>query len=359
MKIYLSSYALVLLSLFLTSHALKVKLKEQRSPETRQPLSLAVHAALVTRAEDVMSNTVLKPKLDKRAIIKRAWFWTDEDEKRLIRLREEEGKSWEELVEYFPGRTWQALHNKYGMLKSASKPKKTSKQGEQKGRKRWTREEDEILSKLKERNESWENIAKRFPERSQAAVSSRWTYLRRDNRQAPATTRKTYTDEENELLIGVAEMDIKWSERAKYFPGRSIKSLQNQLDRLKQGDQQVSNHWTSDEEDHVVEELKRGKTVEEVAESLGRSMKTVKTKVYQLRRLGRIQTAGQLLDKLPPTTIADFELIRKKRKEGMLWKDIMGHYFPGRPEWGPKDTHRYYTYVKKMEEKEASEGNED
>ena len=348
----------MLLLLFLTLHALKLKL-EERSPEIRQPLSLATHAALVSRAEDVKSNTLLTPKLDKRAKIKRGLIWTDEDEKRLVRLREE-GKSWEELVEYFPGRTWQALNSRYGKLKRASKPKKTLKQGEQKDRKRWTREEDKILLKLKERNESWENIAKRFPKRSQAAISSRWTYLRRDNKQAPAVTRKEYTDEENELLLAVAEMDIRWSERAKYIPGRSVQSLQNQYLRLKQGDPQDSNHWTSDEEDRVVEELERGKTVEEVGESLGRSTKAVNTKVYQLRRSGRIQTAVQLLDKLPPTTTADFELIRKKREEGMRWKDIMRHYFPGRPEWGPKDTHRYYAYLKKMEEEEeASEGNED
>ena len=154
-------------------------------------------------------------------------------------------------------------------------------------------------------------------------------------------------------------MDIRWSDRAKYFPDRSIKSLQHQYSRLKQRDAQDSTHWTSGEEDRVVEELKRGKTVEEIGESLGRSTETVKTKAYQLRRLGRIQTAGHLFDGLPPTTIADFELIRKKREEGMRWKDIMRHYFPGRPEWGPKSTYRYYTYLKKTEEKEASEENKD
>ena len=138
----------MLLSLFLTLHAFKIKL-EERSPEIQQPLSLATHAALVSRAEDVKSNTLLTPKLDKRAKIKRAFFWTDKDEKRLVRLREK-GKSWEELVEHFPGRTWQALSDKYWNLKSASKPKKTLKQVEQKSWEHWTREEDKLLLKLKE-----------------------------------------------------------------------------------------------------------------------------------------------------------------------------------------------------------------
>ena len=339
----------MLLSLFLTSYALGLK-SEERSPEIRKPLLLNSRAALVSSAEDVKSKTASTPKLDKGAKIKRGLLWTAEEEERLVRLREED-RSWEELAEYFPGRTWQALASKYYKLKGLSEPKAEVKH--------WTTEEDETLLELKEKNEPWGDIVKRFPERSPAAIRSHYTYLRRDQSLAPASTWKPYTDEEKELLLKVAGTDTTWSERAKQFPGRSGRSLKSQYAKLKQEDPQDFHYWTSDEEDRLVEELERGKTLEEVGVLLGRSTDMVKKKVYQLTRLGRIQPE-QLSTNLPPNTIADFELIREKREEGVRMEDIMRQYFPGRPDWESKDRYRYYRYLKKLKkEKEANDGNKD
>ena len=340
MKVYLNSFLLILSLLFLTIRALELKLEKKRSPEIQKPLALTQHAAFrVSHTEDVRSNMLSTPKLEKRGA-----KWTAEEENRLIKLREED-KTWEELVDDFPGRTWRSLVARYHKLRPSPQQRESVKH--------WTREEDELLLELKEKDISWKEIAESFPGRSPSAVRSHYNFLRSERIQAPSSTWKYYTAEENELLLKVAELDISWDAKAEYFPDRSAISLKSHHRKLMEEDPESLYHWNSEKEKRLIEALENGKTVQEIGELLGNSTELVRRKIFRLQRLGRIQPE-QVTTNLPPNTIPEFELIREKREGGMRMKDVMREYFPGRPEMGTRDKYRYYNYVKRLKKKKEA-----
>ena len=175
-------------------------------------------------------------------LIKRARYWTGEEEELLLQLRDDQDMSWAELSERFEGRSWGSLMSKYYKLKQdPSAPTK-------KGADLWTPEEKQRILRLREAGtpESWEEVAKVFPGRTATAVEAYYYSIARKGRPAPASTLAFYTAEEDELLLELRNTDMSWKEISKHFKNRSLNSLGLRYRRLTENRMRM-NHWTDED----------------------------------------------------------------------------------------------------------------
>ena len=255
-------------------------------------------------------------------LVRRATKWTGEEETRLIRLREEDNLSWVEIYDHFPDRSsWQAVARKYYSLARGTREGKPSR--------KWTEQEDKLLRERLEEGKSWEEIAEELPGRSPTAVMMHHRYLLNRARNAPKTVRKRFTPEEDELLLELGPRgDLTWAEKAKSFPEKSTAAVKTRYQRLKEAPQQPLTRWTPAEEERLVEAVEARLTLAEAAELTRRSNTSIRMKIVSLLDSGRISQG--LATKYKTFTEAELELMREKRGEGMSWKDIRSQFFRDR-----------------------------
>ena len=281
MKFCLGRLILLTSVFFLSLHAQELEKVDglaSTSPHVRFSGSLASRDCLDLRAwygtkDDDKTSTIPTRRIFKRA----GERWSREDEERLLELRAED-KSWEELTEYFEGRTWSALRVKHGFLKN---PRPASRKGKRK--KRWTAEEDARLRQLREEEgvayRSWEEIARGLPGRTASAAFNRYKLITGQLRGPTAT----------------------------------------------------SQSFTPEEDDRIIKAVEAGKTVDEMYREQGegkvRSQGAIRIRIYRLDEAGRLDASSLFRRQY---TEADFELMRKKREEGLTWRQIGDEFFPER-----------------------------
>ena len=164
------------------------------------------------------ATVVASPAEEHPRNLKKRAPWTAEEETLLLELRDQRGLPWDEIREFFPERSWVALRAKYQDLTEEADGKK-----ENLGY--WTEEEKTLLVELVDANIPWEDIAKRFPERSIQALREQYNFSTRGGRVADGGAFRQWTPEENELLLRLAEEDIPWEEKAAFFDNRSLAAL--------------------------------------------------------------------------------------------------------------------------------------
>ncbi len=144
--------------------------------------------------------------------------WTPEEDQLLIQLKEKGGRqSWSQLAEHFPGRSPKAVFSHYS----------TELEGKTRPLVRWTAEEEQLLIELKEKGLSWSQMLEFFPGRSKDALRSR--YFDKLKVKGPDSVRLTrWTPEEDQLLVELKEKKgLKWEQILKSFPHRTLKSIQS------------------------------------------------------------------------------------------------------------------------------------
>ena len=268
MRFYLSNLAVLgISSFFLIECAQVVKTEaglQLEYPQTQPaqiPASQAEHARWIRSAPPA---TQLFKRAGKR--------WTDEEVDYLVELREEEELSWEEIAEFFPERKWGGVKQKYERLNRDPLAPKT------KERRLWTPEEDERLLELKREDKSWEEMAEFLKGRTPSAIKTHYYYITGEDKQAPASTRRKYTEEDDNLLL---------------------------------------------------EALREGLSTTEVAQRLETTVETVNRRVASLREQKRFNPAS-ISKKYRSYTIDELNLIHELRERGMSWKLIRRVHFPER-----------------------------
>lgn len=103
----------------------------------------------------------------------------------------------------------------------------------------------------------------------------------------------------------------------------------------------------------MIQAVGEGKTWEEISQALGKGERTVKKRVSELRKLGRITSTS--LKQIHPYTDAELELLLKLREDNMSWADISKR-FPGRSNAAIQQHYWRYKSKKEMEEKAQKEG---
>ena len=253
-------------------------------------------------------------------LLKRGSRWTAAEELLLIKLRDEENMPWSEVAAQFPGRTYRALSLKYYILKGP--PSKT------RGRYRdWTDEEEELLMKLASMDMSWKERAEKFSGRSDAALRVHYNKLMLGE-AVPSTVQDLYTDEEDQRLLRLREEDLTWEEVTRQFEGRSVNSVKKRYRMI--ADKSKHPRWTPGEEEQLLEALEVGMTRKEIAEHFERTVRAVSNRARQLRFVSRRKSTGPKARQEPIYTDKELRLMRKLREEGVTWLEISKEHLPER-----------------------------
>lgn len=262
-------------------------------PAYSTPLSRQFHPSSIPYAARAEKGHV-PAALPKQRNFKRAGRpWSDEEEIRLLELREQD-LPWSEIMESFPDRTWSAVRGKYRKLtRDPSTPKVKQARG-------WSPEEDERLLELKENtSKSWKEIAKLMtgpPQRTEATCRRRYRLLTSRLSDAPPAIRRS---------------------------------------RL-----------TADEDAFIVQSYNEGMSLEDIARALNRGRSSVHRHVKTLLETGRLDPSVRI-DR-SPFTPAELELMREERAEGKTWVEIRRESFPERT--ANALVKRYSKYLKEIEE---------
>ena len=208
------------------------------------PRRLGKSYPLTTRAEHDDSNPPPVDPVESAAPGSRKGDpWTAEEEERLVELRDQR-KSWAELSILLPGRTWTALKTRYNRL---TKDRRTTRMN----LRLWTDEEEELLIELMEMDVSDEELVQYFPGRSLGSIKAKSSYIFNDA-SIPNRIRREYTAEEDELILELGKENIPWEERVKYFDNRTLSALRHRYKKL------TSQVFTPEEDKLLLELEKEG-----------------------------------------------------------------------------------------------------
>lgn len=306
--------------------------------------SIGQRSSFATRIEHADSKfSPSSSAVSEARLFKRAKHWTVADEELLLELRKQR-IPWSEMEEYFPGRSWSALQQKYYVLinKAGKRPNAKSTG--------WTTAEEDLLFVLVKANRSWTQIGSYFPGRNGKQAYEHYRYITK-GRSAPRKVHKKWTTEEEELLMRLAKENVPWEERVAYFEDRGLSALKSRYYKLASNVVDLR-RYQPEEIRTLIDSLEKGKTVEEIARFLDRSVKSVKLRIRKLEKENKLEPVPQVA-KNRHYSDADYELMGILREQGVTWKDIARNHFPGRPQGSIGITYnRHLRRKKKKEERE-------
>ena len=348
MKSYITSSLVLGLSSILSLYILNVSAEfgtQYYYPKARQTFPLTTRAEYSNR--DLLQDRSVKFTGSKPRILRRTERWTAREEELLLRLRDQERLSWDEMLGQFPNRTWKALSSKYYILKNdqSTTGEKATKKLES-----YTEEEIEYLIEERKKNKPWEEIAEALPGRSPLALRSKHYQLTRSS-GAPKETFERWTAEEDDYLLQLGEEDLSWKERATRFndrfKNRTPDAILARFSFLKPRGKKVG--FTPEEDNELIESLNMKMSVKEISQLLERSERSIRYRIIQLEQLGRIDPAPHI-SKGRPYTAAEFELMDELSKRGMFKEAIIVNLFPGRSPRSVRATYARYLKLKERGE---------
>jgi hypothetical protein len=168
------------------------------------------------------------------------YWWSADEDLRLVQMKEVEKKSWADIMECFPERTLLACQVRYSThLKKGVK--KARKPG-------WSAEEDLLLVQLKEtEKKSWADIAECFPGRSQVACKTRYhTHFTKGEKN------ERWSADDDLRIIHMKETEKKsFADIAKCFPERTRLACNVRYSNyLKKGEKHVQ--WSADDDLRII-----------------------------------------------------------------------------------------------------------
>ncbi len=141
------------------------------------------------------------------------------EEDQLLKKLKDQGLTWEQIAdgfaEYFPRRSGPALSQRYGEVF-------TSGEWE---RRPYTQDEDQCLEQLKRQGLKWDKIIEYFPGRTMNALQKRWSTLKVE--LGLGAPKNRFTPEEDQRLIQLKEQGLPWAKIAESFEGRTVKALEH------------------------------------------------------------------------------------------------------------------------------------
>jgi hypothetical protein len=190
----------------------------------------------------------------------------------VVRAGFEAGRSWREIWEGLPGRTFIAIKNRGQKLGLKQCPAGIP----------WTAEEDATLRAGFEAGESWKAIAEQLPRRSTDLVRRRGLLLGLERGEKRVLVAWTEAEDE-EIRAGVAAGETD-EELAKRLPGRSQCAVEKRRLMLT-GSEHPAERWTKAEDAALREGLASGKSWKEIAKEFpGRTRRAAEMRANRLRQ---------------------------------------------------------------------------
>lgn len=217
--------------------------------------------------------------------------WTKEEKELLIKLREQ-GLSGREIALQLPGRSEATVKNMVAKLC----PKNAL----------WTEEEDRIL--LENRHLSNKEIASLLPHRTPNAVRTRIASTLVSTGQVPSKNTKAFVwtvEKENEV-IELYKQGITYKEISSQL-GMSFNALTHKIQTLKNAgvipSRLNSSYWLEEEVAKLCELRSQGESNTKIAQVLGRSLPSVAMQVSKMLKDGRLTEAYTSIRKGKPTCL--------------------------------------------------------
>lgn len=151
----------------------------------------------------------------KRGITKKEQPWTRRDDELLLQMIEKyEGKHWKEIAKTFPGRTAPECNKRWKVLRPINK------------RKPWDHEEDALLlSLVRQYDHDWAAISSKMSGRSGKQIRER--FLGTLN---PAINRKKWTKEEDQIILTMYYQNgSRWREISRALENRPENMVKNRF----------------------------------------------------------------------------------------------------------------------------------
>ena len=155
---------------------------------------------------------------------------------------------------------------------------------------RYTPEEDELIIQSRAAGLTWNQVAAKFEgDRDVRALKARY-YLLSENPNSPAEkSSPPYTPDEEKLLLEARAAGLSWKDTTALFEGRRNQaSLQAHLYKLKNSPDSglakpsKRRTFTNDEVELILRERNNGKPFKDIAELFpGRSSKSIENRYYK------------------------------------------------------------------------------
>ena len=113
---------------------------------------------------------------------------------------------------------------------------------------RWTKEEENILVKLRDEGKTCHEIRCRLPHRSMSACCHRFYGKPEVREQIKVATREGLTCEEATRLLQLKASQLFWRQIVQHFPGRTAASLKGHCYTLSKGSETSRLRYRSDED---------------------------------------------------------------------------------------------------------------
>ncbi|KAF2764828.1 hypothetical protein EJ03DRAFT_15354 [Teratosphaeria nubilosa] len=291
--------------------------------------------------------------------------WSEEECSRLLEMRKA-NHSWKAMLEYFPGRTPQGLTMKYYRLQAGLQHAKSRKE-----RIPWTPEELKRRNALRAQGLSWPQISQQMPGRSMYAVkyahrrplkprrhtARRWTAAEVENLQglvedfgfdweeiarrmpgrtvaalvakhwslAEPTNKSRFTEAESRLISDLKLLGLNWAEIAEKLPGKTKDIIRSHHDAKRYStispDRVFGHKWTVTEDAKLVQMRTQGRPWKEIAETLGVSCAAGNLRLRRMKRDDLINNKNNPFQPRKWSAEEDLRL-RTMREQGLTWKKI-------------------------------------
>ena len=245
--------------------------------------SLPAHAISSPNTHQTKHAISPTSKLSKRA---KEGKYTLEEEALILDLRRQ-GLAWDEIADQLPGRNWKGIQSKHYRLNDES-PDPEYDNDEEEANTFWTPEEDKRLVALRDgEGMTWKQVARRLPGRTSIAASKRYHRLINDFPESK-TDRKHFTAEEDALLRKLAKTNLTWKQRSESFPGRTTKSLRSRYYRLTLSEPGEPKKWTTGQDMTLKALLRAGISRKNIARQMGKSYHSISWRINKLEDSGDI-----------------------------------------------------------------------
>ena len=213
--------------------------------------------------------------------------WSKTEDDLICRLRRG-GADFDDIARQMPGRSAGAIRVRVQRLIANGRLTST--------RATWSDDEDALLCQLRSADNSLDAIAERLPHRTRGALAVRIGHLIRQGRiearWAPTRERRPWTAREESILLEMRARDATLDEIAARLPGRTRPAVARRVAALiedgvipPRAHAPLSHQaWSPEEDALVVGMIRAGKTPEQMAQALGRTLPSVKSRISQRRK---------------------------------------------------------------------------
>lgn len=216
-------------------------------------------------------------------------LWTEREDALICRLQAR-GKTLDEIVPKLPNRTRLAVGHRIRYL---------IKQGRIAGPEPWTAREDALIGTLREQGKTLDEIAMKLPHRTRKAVSARVRLLLRQGLVEPLITaelgRRPWTAREDARLIKLRARGATLREMANEVPHRTEIAIGLRVARLAQAGRverlgaETRKAWSAEDDRRLARMRRTGKTMEEIAAALDRTLPSINGRIAQRVRRGELE----------------------------------------------------------------------